>query len=415
MDLKSGILIGLSISVLLSLVAAYLSSKTWQIAHVIVVFFIFVASGAYWYLAGVTVKIHNFHRTRINQLREQVAMTERQIEAMKTGINEATMSETDETVIAALEQEGIRVLNSSIRETETQIYRFTLDRGRFWPEAELDAVNADGSATLTITSPLPHGIRAEDEVVVFAFESGETAEGARYMSGFKVTGVDEDRITLTPLAQLSPRRLEQVTASRGNWDLYEVMPVDRHDVFAGLDEQDLAELIPPGSLPEYVKDGQIADPTDPPERVQGYKVGGVLAEPGEEERVVERRYVRQLRDYEYEYMYLAARSTLLKVDMERISTDSKRLQEGLTKTEANVAVRTTEKEKLTYDLQHFQQELQIVTDYLAALNRSHATLLNQIRTTYLNTRELAAKLAEVQLNAAEEIDRRTDLAPTASR
>jgi len=76
-----------------------------------------------------------------------------------------------------------------------------------------------------------------------------------------------------------------------------------------------------------------------------------------------------------------------------------------------VAVRTEEKEKLTEDLQHFQQETKVVTDYLAALGRSHAVLLSQIKTTFNNTRRLAAELAKVQLEAAEKIDRRTDLVP----
>ena len=62
--------------------------------------------------------------------------------------------------------------------------------------------------------------------------------------------------------------------------MYEVMPVDKHEPFAGMSKQELKELLPANSLAEYEKDGQDWAPGDPVERKKDGK------------------YVRRLRDYE---------------------------------------------------------------------------------------------------------------------
>ncbi len=380
MDLPSIIQIVLAIILLVSMVATYFSSKTWQIAQVVLVFLILLASAAYWYLAAATLKLHQSHRDQVARLEEEVRDYEQKIAALATGTD-------DESVRSALSLDGVDLESDGVRQLKLAIAKLTLDRGRVWHECQAQDIGRDGSATIVIEKPAPHAISAE--AILFIFEEGPVDEGAKYLGEFKVAAADEGSIQVQPVAPATKEQVDKLSGSELPWVLYEVMPIDRHDIFADMDEETLAAMLPEASVPEYLKDGQEAEADDPPDRV------------------IENRYVRELRDYEYQFAEVDKLEALLAADIERIKADSLRLKDALEKVKKNVTTRGVEKGKLDTDLASFVREHDLVAAHRAAVARQYTILQRLVATTLQNNRRLVARLAQAQLDAAQAIDRRT--------
>lgn len=398
MDAKSAIQIGLAIAVLGSLFLAYLSSKNWQIGHVVLVVCIFLSTIFFWYLAAATMKVHATHRSQIARLEQQIRDYQQQNAALQTGTDDAALR-------TRLESDGVRIHRGSIRQAQHELRKMLLDRGRMWVDVQPQAVGGDGTTQLAVAQPQPHGIPAG--AIVFAFEQGSPAEGARYLGEFSVTASAEGAVTIKPSVQLSTTQLGRLSRTNNPWTLYEIMPIDRHDVFLSLSENELSELLPADSLPEYQKDGEPAAEDDPAERVIGYKKDGTRATAEEADEVVEQRYTRQLRDYAYFFRRQHAQAVVDADTREQLKRDAVMLQDAIAKAEQGVAYRTAEKQKLEYDKEKFEQELQVITAHLQTIERYLSAVEARLRDTVDKTRATAAQLAQEQLKAAEEINRRT--------
>ena len=381
MDAKSAIQIGLAISVLGALFLTYLSAKTWHWVQAVLVVCIFIASIFFWYMGAVVLDYHATHRSKIQELKPQLAQ-------FRTD-NETARNE--------------------IRQTAHDLRKILLGRGRVWDEAQPQNIGADGVAQLAIEDPQPHGIPSG--VILFAFEKGPLGEGASYLGEFKVTESGEEAVTLTPTQKLAAGQLERLTQSEGAWTLYEVMPTDRRDVFVSMSDDELAELIPAESLEEYQKDQKPAAADDPEERVIGYTKEGVRATDAEADQVVERRYARRLRDYAQLFRRLHNQAVLDAASQEQLTQDAELLQDAIAKAEQDVAYRETEKTKLEYDKEKFEQELKVIESHLATVDRYLAAMRARVQEVFAKNRTAAAELAEVQLEAAAEINQRTAPVP----
>jgi len=101
-----------------------------------------------------------------------------------------------------------------------------------------------------------------------------------YLGQFRVIEAAEEAITVQPLNRLDPNQQQFIQAGQGaTWALYDVLPRDGHDIFAGLDQQALESIlqIAPDTmapvdyenmLAEYLRDLQPAAQTDAPERIE---------------------------------------------------------------------------------------------------------------------------------------------------
>ena len=100
---------------------------------------------------------------------------------------------------------------------------------------------------------------------------------AYYLGEFRVTNVAGDSVTLTPTLPLGAEQIKRIEAKTGTWTLCEIMPVDRHDIFAGLDAEQLQALFPQEAMglddehykaliEEYQRDNQKAAEGDVAER-----------------------------------------------------------------------------------------------------------------------------------------------------
>jgi hypothetical protein len=117
----------------------------------------------------------------------------------------------------------------------------------------------------------------EDEATVMAVQACPVP--IYYMGEFKVVASPEGKagaITLQPTAPLTEEQIKQLQDNNASWVLYEVMPADDHETFAGLNAAQMQALMPPDGfrdqaayeslIQEYVRDGGVATDQDDPGR-----------------------------------------------------------------------------------------------------------------------------------------------------
>ncbi len=388
--------IGLGVLFLVSLIFAYLGSKTWLVRHVVLVWFLFLTTVAFFYLSAKTMKVHATHQSKAVKLEKELAGVLARNKALEFGAEGQALLPGPET---DLKDTGLRHLRH-------ELHRLTVDRGPVWFDCQPAEIAPDGSAGVVIEQPVPHGIATGVRLFVF-----EQDQGGQYLGEFEVTEAAEGTVAIRPTMDLADWQLDRITQSQTLWTLYRSMPADRRDTFSNMTEEELQATLPAASLSEYLKDGQPAAEDDLPERVVGYKADGTLAADDEQDQVVEVRYVRQLRDYNWLLREFAKNRTLMEVKRAALDFDAVRLSEALAKGRQNVAYRQTEIANLGEDLQKFQIELEVITEHLASLEQQYAHLQARLAKVLAKNVQLAAEFTALEREAARRIDSVTSKSP----
>jgi hypothetical protein len=444
--------------VLFYIVVAYMASKSWYVAHVLLLVGVFLLSAVFMVLAAMTLATHQAWRNIYNRLQSELATTTAKVDSLRSG------GPTNEL--------------ESVPAVQAELGRYLIDRGRVWRGAELVNV-ADNAYSLNLANwgdakcarvgvesaellpqpgvepgaeggapgVVPHSI--QEGMALYAFLETSLAqlsdaqraalfgdatlpsldvEGVcrlpiRYLGHFRVTGVNDQTITVAPI---EPLRWDQTP--EGSWTLYEVMPVDRHDLYVGLPNEQLSTLFrAPGgddasqilgeALAHYARDQQPAQQTDAPERtatkvrfVRDHAID-VDVEPSEEdtvERAFDRRgrgmapqlrqgsptefkaddvatfdsvtadrlvksgvcvlvegsaiYVRPLRDYGYlvQHLHDALHDVALQAAAEQAT--NKTISEAVALAQQEIAATQKVRQWLGEDLRNYETELSIVRD-----------------------------------------------------
>ncbi|MFV2070095.1 MAG: hypothetical protein ACC645_24275, partial [Pirellulales bacterium] len=218
MDNQTLVLIGLGVLLVVSLVIAYLASKTWGAAQVVLVYMIFLSTCFFLYLAVKTLKIEQTYRQQASQFEQRFTQLDKENGEIEFGV----------------EAMGGGEAKPGIVQLHHELDKLTLVRGGVWRGCEPTKVDDDGTVVLKIPDSVP--VTMEKNTILFAFEDGEgeRGAGAHYLAEFKVADVDPQAhtVTLTPATIPRDAELKRITGSEQPWSLYEVMPVDRHEVFA---------------------------------------------------------------------------------------------------------------------------------------------------------------------------------------
>jgi hypothetical protein len=289
------ILFGLAI--LFSFVVAYLSARTWPVIHVLLVAGVFLASMVFVVLASATLKTQAVWRDRYNRLDQQLKAELDKTQRMLHGDPGATQLATDSIL-------GLR----------GAIERATLDRGRVWRNVKPAGLR-DNQITLDMgqfgdtysaqvgseeaeedVAPQPqpaapgpasrHGITQNMMVYIFeesaVRELGEGAQGevrlgalfpssdlpqrdtqgrcrlpSAYVGQFQVTAVAENSVTVMPTLPLDQDQVERIRQAGGkSWTLYEIMPIDCHEAFAGFSAEQVKAMLPRDVAGILEKDGR---------------------------------------------------------------------------------------------------------------------------------------------------------------
>lgn len=263
------------------------SATVWRWYHLVMASLVFLLALPLLPMTAVVLKSRAAWSKVHVDLSERLATGEQEQERLKHGDANAPASATG---LLAL-QDSLRSLNREVG----RVYRDMIVRDR-------------GAAGIVLgravdQPALPEGVPAEavepgaappaaanlpllsEGMVVYAFveqpwqESGFTVP-TYFLGEFRVTQATPDAITVVPNSPLEPGQ-QQAVNQAGRWSLYELVPLDGHDVFIAegsqgdedaifgrVDEAMVGALLGNRVLPEtlanYLRDGTRAQPDDPP-------------------------------------------------------------------------------------------------------------------------------------------------------
>ena len=302
-------------------VLCYLGAKTWQPWHLVVLFFVIMAMSGLLVLAALTLNTHKYWREEHQRLEQQVTSTQAAVDRLKLSNSLLTADEAMTNLPAVTSELGRTIVDRgrvwrNVSPTDVQGDRITLSmvgwgdrrcaRVGLAAEEELEPIpepaSEDEEGAAAAPSVPPHQIDQSMVVYVFqetpitAFDEAHRAvlfgdsdlaerdtEGVcrlptSFLGDFRVVESNDATIVIESLAPLDEFQQQAIqNASGTTWALYELMPLDKHEIFVGLDANSLNLLMPAdltGLSPDgyddlvqrYSRDQQPADAGDPPDQ-----------------------------------------------------------------------------------------------------------------------------------------------------
>ncbi len=393
--------IGLGVLVLASFVIAYLSARTWHWGHVLVVLGIFLSTVGFFILSAEVLRINAV-------LRKQVNAKEKELTAV-TARNEALLrGSKDAGVINQLRGAEVKIPEDaesipSIAELDHELKLQTQVRGRVWRKVANGGFDPkSGTLKIAVESPTPAGINAES--VVYLFEEGNPAlpdptKGAQFLGEFRVTEATGQQATLQPLLELDEFAARRLAGSRGPWAMYETMPADRYEIFAGLTEEQLKQILPPQSVNEYIRHGKDAGPDDSEWQKVGFDENGKRLDPKDIGKAAKVLYQRRLRDYALDFEELARQRAALLADASGIKQDNQRLAAALASAKELQKFREDEIAKLKTDLAGVTKEREAIEKHQKLVQQQLANAEKLLAETLQKNSQLAKELAARQMRS----------------
>jgi len=274
------------------IVAMIFSAKTWRWHHLTALFFVFVFSIGFMYLAARSLKARGdwlkVYEANKKKLKE--------VTALKHELSKGKSTDIDP--------------EPSVRSEKARLHRVLLSRGRIWRNCT-EGNNAPAAGlpfhTVTLTTrpdaagnPTPTGFKHDAGQVmgqvVYAFIETEytLSEDAAikgykvpwiYMGEFSVSSAQNGQVQLRSTTPLKPEQLQQFGKNQ-TWVMYEHMPIDNHyaytdgnsdpeNYFGVLDQKTLDSIFTDKKLQnpqvrdQFLRDGKPLenDSDAPPENV----------------------------------------------------------------------------------------------------------------------------------------------------
>jgi hypothetical protein len=412
----------LALVVLVGLITTIMSVKNWHWAQMLLLLGIFFSSLGTLVLGMEVFRIHRNYRKAIPAKEIQLADVQAEIDALQRGTRDASLAArvfAPEEPPFDMEAE---VLMPSGNVWSKRLQAMARQRGRVWrdvkPTGQFDPKT--GRVIVGVAQPQPHGL-AKDSIV-FAFEQGEpnAAEpnkGPRYLGEFRVVETQPDAVQLEPVlkldvppgavpqwfTQLQLASLQRLAQSQGPWSLYETMPADRHELFAGLTEDELKKMLPAASVEEYLRHGTPANEDDDEYHRAAYDEQDRRLGPDDADKAVKVLYDRQLRDYAYLFSELLRRRVVLTAEHSGLTEDISKLKAALANGQQLTAHREAEKGGLTGDLEHMKRDQQTIEALLEKITAQLQFVQTQTAELLRQNLSLAADFAERQLSLLEAI------------
>jgi len=335
---------------------------------------ILIAVTVFFYLGARTLDTHKSWREKANNAQQEIEALEAERVALVEGSEE---------------------LGMGIREARRELHKVLVDRGRVWYHCRPGKFDPKtGAGSVTTDLPTPHKIT--DKMVLAVFEEADFKDGGRYLGQFTVVGVDEanNQVAIQPCLGISEQQGKQLAASKGNWSLWEIIPIDNHELFSDWTEEQKKAVFPEGNVLEYIKDGQPAKPDD-------------LEQWGIDGEVVDGKYVRQLRDYDVLLKSQHRKLSELAIQIAAATQNNQALQTAQADARVQVQFRQNEITALKAELAQVKRQRDAVVAHLNALNEQLAAAGEAIDKTIEANQVTAAQIAKAQLEASRRIDERT--------
>ena len=276
------------LTIILFLVSVGMSYKSWRAYTMILVFLIFCVATTQVILAAYVLRTQQTWQEIILGVRKPDKVNRSEGLKIRTENldRENTRLQEGNWVGGVLQEEGIDQIKQRNRAV-------VLDRGSIWKNCVPLNPQANGNIDLQVPfserelaylkkenkdDPLEE--RPRKDMLVYAFQEADFADGCRYLGEFRIDKVTisgddggEDAkgatfttATLVPSLPLSAEGLKRLSSSTGNWTIYDKMPVDSHYIFAEV--EDRSKWLPKTTVAEYDKDLQPAEETDPANRIE---------------------------------------------------------------------------------------------------------------------------------------------------
>jgi len=339
--------------------------------------FVVVATLPLIVFASMALKAHSGWMPEIPKLEKQIA------------------AELDQQKILELGDPTVSPPKPGIRDLSIALHDDLLDRGAAWRGCTKGNVANDGGLTVTIGDPALTTVQDNiaSKTVLFVFDE---QPGGKYLGEFKVSAVNQKQVTLTPAVPFSQSEIDDVTAARGPLTLSDVMPIDRHETFAGMDEATLKQYmpdLPPEVMAQYVRDGQPkADDDDP-------------------DSVVDGKYVRPLRDYAELFRYYHEQLAFLDDSIVRVDAEKKGVDQDKMYLDAQIKKTDVQIVELTKEFDRMKAERAVASAHFKAVEERLVAVQAEVEKTLEANRQLAAQWTAIQTEAARHINEATAAAP----
>lgn len=393
--------------VLMGLITIIMSIKNWHWAQMTFLLLIFLCGIGAFILALDVYRIHRNIRRVMPQLETQLAQAEVDRDALLHGTRDQTVigrigAQVEGGLPIDLASEGRM---ASLAEWERRLQDVNRERGRVWRGVQKGGPvdKQTGRIPVTIAQPKPHGLARD--AIVYAFEQGDPGhedpkQGAQYLGEFRVVEVNPDGALLDAVQRLDNRTGARLDESQKPWSLYETMPADRHELFAGYDEKQLREMLPVASAEEYIRHGTEATPDDDEYHRAGYDEAGARVGADDAAKdpktVVAWKFDRPLRDYAFLFAELARQRTLQLANRDALRQDIAKLQKTLEDAKQLTALRQEEKTRLTEDLAHMENDRKAIETLRDSVEKQLANAKDLLARAERYNLQLERQLVEVQ-------------------
>ena len=321
---------------------------------------ILVISPAFFFFGVRALKTHQYWQEIASKLEPKIEEVKKENDILKDGAPDGTRG---------------------VRQVKLDLHKILLDRGRVWTNVTPGGFDAQtGAVAATTDLPDPSGI--EVDTVLHVFEEKPVEEGGHYLGQFIVKGKADKQLQLQPAVKMTPAETERLKQSRGPWVLRDVVPVDDHDIFAGVDEAKMRAMLPDASEEGYLKHGQPGPDGKPSSR--------------------------DLRDYRVLMdTYYGHRAVLAEL-LEAAKRDNQYLQAALADAKQQEQFRNQEIDSLKTLLAEETRQLDAVTAHLKAVQDKLAELRTGVDQLIQSNRQTAGQVAQIQLEAIRRVDEETN-------
>lgn len=408
----------LGVVTLAVLVLAFLASKVWHWAHVLVLVAFYFACVGYAALAARSLNMRLPNQKKLAQAEERLEQQLKLSDALERGTNDGAVINQ----LASRDTLAAQDANELPGTTELghKVQMISRIRGRVWRNAvpvsvdqqtgkvnvgfpiKAAAPTEEGEAPVEEEAPAgpPPALGLEADSIVYIFEQGPMegfAEGSgprQYLGEFRVDEVSGREAMLEPLDQLEldPMAAERLLQSRGPWIVYETMPADDRDLFAEMDEETLKRILPPGSVEEYLRDRTPATPDDDPSRLVGIDSEGNVVPPDDPDgKAVSQQYRRRLRDYAYLLNDYERERAELFAREQAMNEDLTKLADALKNAKAVEAYRQAELDKWQADLTAVKRDREALEAHVKRLQKQLANAKQLLSKTLKENAQLAKR------------------------
>ncbi|MCA9241533.1 MAG: hypothetical protein KDA37_15090 [Planctomycetales bacterium] len=395
-----------------TIVFAILGSKVWHWAHVLVAVGLVLATFGFTNLGyrvlSERIKYQKSERDALAGLAEQQKI----INAIDQGTDDPAMVNRLREPLG-LDEETRSLM--SIGELQHELRMVRRERGRLWddvtPQGQPDQ---NGQVDVAVAEDAP-AMNVSQNAILYVFEQGP-ADKSQYIGEFRVVQAAPRQLRLEPVLTMNPGEQEryiQSAGSRRSWTLHETMPIDSHELFSGISEEQLRAMLPESSVQEYLRDGGEVRPDDDPYRIMGIDADGRLVGPKDLNADHRKVYRRKLRDYAYLFQEQAKRQSELRAEGRSLTSTLAQLQESQQGAEKIKAFRAEEQRNVKHDLAGATRDQKAAEDHLAILNQQLQNAKKLLDRTLAANARTAEQLASLQAALAG-VDLSTTPAPSRS-